>query len=85
MNRKELIYNLKLLGINPKQYSLFGDLIPDTIVLFQNYHRWEVFYLDERGNRDNEKIFNSENDACLYIYKIFHNSKDIEEKFSIQT
>lgn len=83
MNKIELKKLLDFLGINPKEYSLEGELNTDTIVLYQNYRKWEVFYLDERGGRNNEKNFNSENDACLYIYNEFKELKEIRERFNL--
>jgi hypothetical protein len=67
MNTNELRIKLDKLGINPNFYSLDGELLPDRIVLYNLYSEWQVFYFDERGNRDNEKIFNSEQKACEYI------------------
>jgi len=71
MNRYELKDELDRLGVHAGFYSLEGNLLPDRIVLYHNYSKWEVFYFDERGNRDNEKVFFSENDACNYIYEYF--------------
>jgi len=81
MNRKELKYKLGELNVYPESYSLEEELLPDSIVLYPNYSKWEVFYFDERGNRDNERIFFSENDACNYIYNHFKKQKEIEKKF----
>ena len=78
MTREELKHKLDSLNICPKFYSLEGNSLPDCIVLFENYSKWEVFYFDERGNRDNEKVFLSENDAYNYIYEYFKQQKDIE-------
>jgi hypothetical protein len=82
MNRQELKYKLDEIGINTGFYSLFGELLPDRIVLCQNYDKWEVFYFDERGNRNNEIIFHSESDSCNYIYDYFKKQKEIEQKFN---
>lgn len=78
-NRKELKCKLDDLDVFPEFYSLEGNLLPDRIVLFHNYSKWEVFYLDERGNRNNEKVFFAENDACDYIYNYFKKQKEIEK------
>lgn len=71
MDRNELKKKLDELKVRSTQYSLDGELLPDRIVLYQSYDDWNVFYFDERGNRDSEKTFNSESDACFYIYKEF--------------
>jgi len=81
MNKSELKAQLDKLGVNTDFYSLEGELLPDRIVLCQNYHRWEVFYFDERGNRDSEKVFSSEEEACEYIYDYFKKQKEIEKKY----
>lgn len=71
MNKKELIEKLNTIGIKARQYSLDGELKPDAIILYPNYHKWEVFYLDERGGRNVEKEFTSEEEALNYIYELF--------------
>jgi len=78
MDKKELKLQLEKLKVYPGYYSLDGDIMPDRIVLYQNYHRWEVFYFDERGNRENERVFMSESDACNYILEHFKKQKEIE-------
>ncbi len=81
MNRNDLIEQLNLLGVSANSYSLNGELFPDRIVMYHSYNDWEVFYLDERGGRNDERVFSSEDDACRYIYKLFKESKDIEDKY----
>ena len=71
MNKKELKEKLDSLGINENFYSLVGDLLPDRVILYNSYNDWLVFYFDERGNRNDEQTFNSENEACQYIYNCF--------------
>jgi hypothetical protein len=70
MNIKELIEILRSMGIPDTRYSLDGSLWPDRIVLYHNYSLWEVFYFDERGNRNPLRNFDNENDACEYILNI---------------
>lgn len=57
MNIVELKRHLDTIGINRDFYSLEGALLPDRIVLYKNYDKWEVFYLDELGNREKHRIF----------------------------
>ncbi|MGV0829353.1 hypothetical protein F0358_05040 [Empedobacter brevis] len=83
MNIKDLKNRLLILHIPENEYSLDGSLKPDSIILYKNYRKWEVFYLDERGTKNNERNFDSESDACLYIYKLFVDSKKIKQKFKI--
>ncbi|RJE74981.1 hypothetical protein [Reichenbachiella sp. MSK19-1] len=81
MNKKELQTKLDLLGVASQAYSLEGELVPDNIILYNSYHKWEVFYLDERGGRNDEKEFDSESEACEHIYKLFKESQAIEDKY----
>lgn len=81
MDKIELKNKLGLLGVDSREYSLEGELISDNIILYNSYHKWEVFYLDERGSRNNKKIFDTENEACVHIYKLFKESKEIEDKY----
>lgn len=75
MNKDELKKELDKLGINSNEYSLSGDIDSDKIVLYQNYDKWEVFYFDERGGRNDEKVFSREEEACSYIYELFKSNK----------
>jgi hypothetical protein len=70
VNKVELKTKLDSLGINENFYSLDGQPLPDRIVLYQSYDNWNVFYFDERGNRNDEAAFASESEACQYIYNI---------------
>ena len=71
MNKSELKEKLDLLGINENFYSLSGALLPDRVILYNSYDEWLVLYFDERGNRNDEQTFSSENEACQYIYNKF--------------
>lgn len=75
MNKDILKKELDKLGVNPNEYSLNGNIESDKIVLYQNYSKWEVFYFDERGGRNCEKVFCNEEDACSYIYELFKSNK----------
>lgn len=76
MNKNELRNRLDKLGISRNFYSLSGKLLPDRVVLYNSYDKWIVFYFSERGTRDNEKSFSSEDEACRYILELFINSAD---------
>lgn len=68
MNRLELFRLFEKEGVSPNRYSLYGELLPDRIVLYENYDRWEVFYFDERGKKNILKVCRSEESACEYIH-----------------
>ncbi len=73
MNIDDLKNRLIEMQINPLYYSLNEGLKSDSLILSIYYNKWEVFYMDERGGRHDEIIFNNENDACVYIYNRFKN------------
>jgi hypothetical protein len=81
MNCKELDLELQQLGVASQRYNLQGDLISDTIILYNSYDTWEVFYFDERGGKNDVKKFKSECEACWYIFKLFRDAIIIEKKF----
>ncbi|HAF34742.1 MAG TPA: hypothetical protein DCS36_04825 [Sphingobacterium sp.] len=83
MNRIELKEKLEFLGINEHFYDLYGNLNSDSVILYQSYNEWQVFYLDERGKRNNIKIFKTEDQACLYILELFRESNRITNKFGL--
>jgi len=70
MNREELKKQLLDIGVKPRYFSLYGSLVPGAIILNEVYGKWVVFYFDERGNRDLEKQFKSEEAACQYIFSL---------------
>lgn len=70
MNTISLVEELNKIGVPVRYYSINGDLISDTYILNQVHDKWEFFYFDEKGNKNDCKIFNNENDACMYLYKV---------------
>jgi len=81
MNKDILKRELDDLKINSDLYSLNGDLLPDRVILNNSYSDWEVFYLDERGLRNDVKHFNTEEEACHYILELFKDDKQVEEDY----
>lgn len=73
MNIDDLKNRLIEMQINPLYYSLNEGLKSDSLILNIYHNKWEVFYMDERGSKHDELIFNTENDACIYIYNRFKN------------
>lgn len=68
MNREELSKKLNEESFDSHLYSLYGDLLPDRIIIYENYNIWEIFYLDDRGGRHMITICHSENNACAFLY-----------------
>lgn len=48
-------------------YSLSGGLPNESYCIMQANGQWEVYY-SERGVKSSCNFFDTENDACLYLY-----------------
>ncbi len=70
MNKKELRKLLEKLDLYDGWVSLDGELVPDKIVLDQINTQWVVFYFDERGNKNDEMLYSSEDEACESILNL---------------
>ena len=68
-----LIKKLDAIGVPKRYYVINGSLLTDTYVLNQVYGKWEYFYFDERGNKNDYQTFNSENDACMHMFGVLEN------------
>ena len=75
MNIAELKRALEQQGLSPARYSLDGSARTDQYVLRQVYGRWEVFYLDERGNENDNRWFDSESDACAHLLRLLEKER----------
>lgn len=73
MNVEYLVKKLDEIGVPKRYYSINGDLLADTYILNQIYGKWEYFYFDEKGNKNDYKTFGNENDACLHLFGILEN------------
>ena len=69
MKREELECKLKGIGVYDNAYSLYGIEYPDATNLKKLKHKWLVYDMDERGNRYEEGKFNTEDEACDFIYQ----------------
>ena len=69
MNLTELKIKLQENNVPERWYSLDDGLKPDACILYKNYSVWEFFYLDERGGRNDHKIFKIEEDAFEYLWQ----------------
>jgi hypothetical protein len=81
MTTEKLEKKLIKLNVPQREFSLKGDLMFDAINLIRNYNKWEVFYLDEKGNINDLIKFEDESSACEHIYSLFIESKKIYESF----
>jgi len=74
MNKENLQLLLIKNKITPFAYSLSGGLPNEKYVLDQGIDKWSVYY-SERGQRNNEKVFKTEDEACQYMLKQLINDK----------
>lgn len=71
MTKSELSRKLEELNVDKECYSLDGNLLPDRMVLVQADFRWLVLYFDPDKSVRNLKSFDSENEACCYLYNYY--------------
>jgi hypothetical protein len=69
----ELKEKLDEMGINPNYYSLNEGLYPDRLILEIKHQTTDVFYFDERGNKEKCQEFRKTEDACLCVFDFFKN------------
>lgn len=68
MNFEELKYKIEQNNIPDNWYSLDDGLKPDACILYKNYAQWEYFYLDERGGRNDLRIFYKDDEAFDFLW-----------------
>ena len=73
MNIADLVKKLDEIGVPKRYYSINGDLLPDVYILNKIYGRWEYFYYDEKGNKNDCKSFDTENVACMHMLSVLTN------------
>lgn len=69
MNRTELQILLEQHKVSSLAYSLGGGLPNESYVLDQGVDKWTVYY-SERGQKNNERTFYTEDEACRYLLKL---------------
>lgn len=71
MNRQELETRLRKIDVSREWYNLQGAGRPvERFSLRKLDGKWEVYFA-EKGTKTTHEIFDSEDEACLYIYKKF--------------
>ena len=66
MNRDELQRILNDRGIRARSYSLDSGSANDRYCIERSSGGWATFY-SERGNRNNERWFSTEDQACRHL------------------
>lgn len=72
MNINQLRAELSKLEISKNAYQLKGGLPNEVFCIGMENNTWEVYY-SERGNKTNRKVFDSEESACEYFFKLMKN------------
>ncbi len=76
MNLNELKKELESLGVNEQTYSLYSDIGDEKYCLERTGERW-CFYYSERGQKTGERSFDTESDACEYMYSIIESDPTV--------
>jgi hypothetical protein len=69
MNRALLSQRLQDLGIRSGSYSLENTWLDEAYILTSENGKWVVYY-SERGLRSGLKQFDSEEEACEFMYRV---------------
>lgn len=70
MSIEQLKNKLLEMNVSTSYYSINESLRTDTYVLNGVYGKWEYFYFDEKGNHQNMKDFENEDEACDFFLGI---------------
>lgn len=68
MDLQELKNKLSTNNVPARWYSLDEGLKPDACIIYKNYSIWECFYLDEKGDKHDFRIFEKDEDAYKYLW-----------------
>lgn len=69
MDKNDLRQKLISRNIPKETYSLEGGFPNEAYCINQNRDKWEVYY-SERGQKSGLKIFDTEDEACKYFYRV---------------
>jgi len=89
MNKQELEQDLITLGIGTENYTLNGPPYKDSSWVLEavdtkkSVSMWRVFNF-ERGKRYDEVTFNTEDEACAYIFEKLKKLRDTLIKFNLK-
>lgn len=70
MTIEELKIKLSNNNVPERWYSLDDGLKPDAFILLKNYSKWEYFYLSEKGDRSELRLFHSDSEAYDHLLEI---------------
>ena len=79
MNRRELQAILEAEDFLRSAYELEGGTPDDTYCLEGRGYEWAVYY-SERGQRNDEEIFFSEDEACNYFLELMRRTPSTKRR-----
>jgi hypothetical protein len=68
MTLDELMEKITANDVPDRWYCIDDGLKTDALHLYKNYSKWEYFYLDERGNRNDFIVFYSDDEAFEFLW-----------------
>jgi hypothetical protein len=68
MNLNELKSKLYNANVPDRWYSLDEGEKPDAVIVYNNYSKWECYYLDEKGDKRDFRLFRSDQEAYDYLW-----------------
>lgn len=69
MTLQELKERISENAVPDRRYSLNDGIKIGAYILINNYGTWEYFYLDEKGNREDNRFFSSDSQAFEFLWK----------------
>jgi hypothetical protein len=82
MNRNDLKRIFTEAKLPNDYYSLIGGL-PNEAFVISNYNTWDVYY-SERGEKTGLVKFDTEEEACEYMYKLVKKLAKVDYNITIE-
>lgn len=73
MTYQDLINNIQASKIPASLYSIEEGLKPNAYILYRNYDKWEYFFLSERGDKLDQRIFDKSEIAFDFFWEKLQN------------
>lgn len=69
MTLDKLKENIIIWEVPESLYSINDGLKPNAYIIFENYGKWEFFFLDEKGKRSGHVFFYNSEDGFDYLWQ----------------
>lgn len=73
MTLKEFKDNIRKFNVPNELYSLEDGIKANAYILNKNYEKWDFFFLDEKGDRNNFIQFDDSQEAYSYLWSKLEN------------